>query len=139
MLLVPDRVERRSDRQLIGWLRHPRDLRRHAKQPIVVVIHPVQIEPDDRLGKGLERRQVEKLRAAKGLHADAAGELPVVRPLIVGADIADTIRMDLRQRRIDIDPGVLEAGEKPLGLILVQRVVELDDIVERGCLRCFSA
>ncbi len=63
--LIPDRVKRCSDGQLVGWLRHPRDLGCHAKQAIVVIVHPVEIDPDDRLGKRLKRRQVEELCAAE--------------------------------------------------------------------------
>ena len=49
--LVLHQVKRRSYRQLIGWLRHPRDHRRDPEQTIVVVVHPVEVEPDDRLGE----------------------------------------------------------------------------------------
>jgi hypothetical protein len=40
-------------------------LRGHAEQPIVIVVHPVQIQPYDRLGKSLKWRPVQKLRAAE--------------------------------------------------------------------------
>ena len=62
---MPDGIRRRSDRQLIGRLWHPRDLGRYAKEAVVVVIHPIQIKPYGRLSKGRERRQDRKLRAAE--------------------------------------------------------------------------
>jgi hypothetical protein len=68
---MPDRIERRSDRKLVGRLRRPCDFGGHAKQAVVVVIHPVQIEPYDRLDKRLERRQVDKPCAAERLDARA--------------------------------------------------------------------
>jgi len=46
----------------------------------------VEVEPEDRLRERGKRRQVQKLRAAEVLHAEAAGELPVVVPLIIAAD-----------------------------------------------------
>ena len=64
------------------------------------------------------------------MNADAAQELPVIIPLIVAADIADDIRIDRRQLRIDVDPSVLDTGEKPPGFVLVQGVIELDDGIE---------
>jgi hypothetical protein len=48
-----------------GGLRRPRDLGRHAKQAVVLVVHTVQIEPYDRLREWLERRRVQELRAAE--------------------------------------------------------------------------
>ena len=41
--LVLDRVERRSERQLVGRLRRPRDLRGDAEQAVVVVVHAVEV------------------------------------------------------------------------------------------------
>jgi hypothetical protein len=79
-----------------------------------MVIIPVRIEPYDGLGERLERRQVQKPRTPEPLNAGAARQFPVVGPLIVAADIADGIRIDLRQRRVDADGYVLDAGEQPL-------------------------
>jgi hypothetical protein len=42
---IPYRMKRRPDPELIGRLRHPRDLGRHAKQAVVVAVHAVEIEP----------------------------------------------------------------------------------------------
>jgi hypothetical protein len=109
--LIPDRIERRSDSKLVGRLRRPCDLGRHAKQAVVFVIHPVQIEPYDRLGKRLDQCEVYKPCAAERLNAGTTGELPVVVPLIVSTDIADNIGIDRRQRRIDGNRGVLDTGE----------------------------
>jgi hypothetical protein len=75
------------------------------------------------LCKRLERRQIQKLRAAEPLNAGAATQLPVVGPLIVAADIADDIRIDLRQGGVDADGDVLDASKQALSLVLVQSVI----------------
>jgi hypothetical protein len=115
LTLISNQIEGRSDSQLVSWLRRPCDLGRHSKQAVVVVVHAVQIEPHDRLGKGLEGRQVQKLRAAERLNPDPAGEFPVVVPLIISADIADDIRIDRRERRVYGDSCVLLASGQDRG------------------------
>jgi hypothetical protein len=51
--------------------------------------------------RGTSRRRDQRLVPHRGPH------LPVVRPLIIAADIADDARIDPRQRRFDIGPRVL--------------------------------
>ena len=103
-----------------------------TEQAVVIVVHPVEIEPHDRLGERLERRQVEKQRAAKGLHAEAAGELPIVVPLIVAADITHDVGLDFGKHRIDENLCVLHAGQQPPRFIVVERVDGLKDRVVAG-------
>jgi hypothetical protein len=91
--LIPDRIERRSQGQLVGWLRHPCYLRRDAEQAVVVVVHAVEIEPDDRLGKALKRRAGQELCAAEGLNAEAASPYPRARRLIHSAFVGHVIEV----------------------------------------------
>src|SRR5581483_3705298 len=72
------------------------------------------------------------LGATEMLHAEAAGEFPVARPLIIAADIEDVARMDSGERGADLDARVLYAGKQPARLILVERIVEFEDIGEGG-------
>ena len=51
---------------------------RHPGQAVVFVVHPVEIEPADWLGKRLEPRLVERLRAAERLNAGAFGEFQLL-------------------------------------------------------------
>ena len=74
---------------------------------------------------GLGRATVEKLRAAKRLNSDAAGELPVVVPLMVAADIADNVGVDRDESGIHGSRGVLHAGQHPPGFIHVPGVADL--------------
>ena len=76
---------------MVRWFWRPGDLCCDAEQAIVVVVHPVEVEPNDRLGERLERRQVQELRPTKGLHAESPGDLPVVVLLIVAADIIEML------------------------------------------------
>lgn len=131
--LVADCVQRRSDRQLIGGLRHPHDFGCDAKQPIVVVVHAIEIEPHNRLCEGLNGREGQKLRALEGLHAHAAGKFPIVRPLIIAADIGNRVRVDPSQRIADVGSRVLEAAEQASGLIGIERIVKFENVVEGGC------
>ncbi len=80
-------------------------------------------------GNGVE---IEKLRAAERLHAEAAGQLPVVVPLIVAADIAHVAGLHFREHGIDDDPCVLHAGEQSPRFVRVQRVAGLEDRVVGG-------
>src|SRR3977135_1822025 len=41
--LIPHRVKRRPHRQLVGQFWHPENLRRHAEQMIVVVVHSIEV------------------------------------------------------------------------------------------------
>ncbi len=47
--LIPHRIERRPHRQRVRRLRHPGYLGGDTEQAAVVVIHPVEVQPDDRL------------------------------------------------------------------------------------------
>ena len=66
---------------------------------------------------------------AEVLHAKAAGELPVIVPLIIAADIAHDIGVDAGERAIDEDPAVLHSREQPSRLIRIQCVVRFEDRV----------
>jgi hypothetical protein len=51
------------------------------------------------------------LSALERLDADAAGELPAVRPLIIAADMSDRVRVQAHQRTAYIDTGMLKSGK----------------------------
>src|ERR1700758_3856000 len=70
---VANQIKRRAQRQQIGRFRHPHDPRGDAEQAVVVVVHAVEIEPQDRLRERLDRREPQQLGAAEILHAEPAG------------------------------------------------------------------
>src|SRR4051794_28841853 len=67
---ISAQIERRPERQLVGGLWHPHDLRGEAKQAVVVIVHSVEVQPHHRLGESLDRRQIEELGSAEMLNAD---------------------------------------------------------------------
>ena len=103
---------------------------RDSEQAIVVVVHPIEIEPENRLGERPNRREGQELCAAEILHAGAAGEFPVARPLIVAADIADDVWMDSGERGRHLDAGILDTRQHAPRGVRVEGVVELENVVE---------
>ena len=48
-------------------------------------------------------------------------------PLIVAADISDDIRIYRHDRGVNGNPGVLDTGQQPPGLIRIQGIIEFEN------------
>src|SRR5581483_1789771 len=119
--LVPHQIKRRAQRQQEGRLRRPVDFSGHAEQPVIVVVHAVEVETHDGAGEGFDLGEAGDVGAAERLEAGAAGELPVALSLIIGAEISNHGGIHLGDISVDRNRGHLHAAEQPARLVLVQR------------------